>query len=239
MIIEKNGLKFNFREGTLDKRISGEVFGVSYKKFNFFIEDRVLDLGGNIGMFALYSYNKVKEIVSFEPDKSNIELYEKNMVDNNIKNCKVMPYAVVGNYDKERMFYLNEKNMGAHSLYIRGKRKSVVVPCMNINKILKEGNFNKIKMDIEGGEYEILTNIESFKGIEEISMEYHFFISGAKERFNTFLELLNFHYRNVDSKNTLEDYGKNWACVINCSGLIKENENIRFKVEQKRKSLFE
>ncbi len=229
-VIEKYGFKINVREGTQDEYIINEQFrggiGGDYKHMSLSPEDRVLDLGGNIGIYALANSKRVKSVVSFEPDKSNIEIYKKNMLDNNIKNCKVLPYAVVGNDDKERKFYIStKKNLGAHSFLVKRGRTEVIVPCMNINDILKIGNFNKIKMDIEGAEYEVLKGIESFSGIESLVIEYHFNILG-KEKYFEIIELLKHYYNKIVYNNSgkLEDPKDNWVAIICCSELISNQK---------------
>lgn len=237
-IIEKHGLKMNVRENTQDEYMLNEIFrggiGGDYRQMILTPEDRVLDLGGNIGIYALANSNRVKEIVSFEPDKENKEIYNKNMVDNNITNCKVMPYAVVGNDDKERKFYLSvKKNLGAHTLIKTRGRKEIIVPCMNINTILKEGNFNKIKMDIEGAEYEVLRGIESFSGIESIAIEFHVNILG-REKYLQIIDLIKYHYNNIKYNNTgrTDIPEGNWALIICCSELIEENKNKKFEIKE-------
>jgi len=221
MIVERHGFKFNVRENTSDQCIIYEVFrargGGDYRYMSLKCSDRVLDLGGNIGTYAMLINNKVRNVVSFEPDKSNIELYEKNMVDNNINNCKVIPYAVIGNDDKERQFGLsNSINKGSHSLLVtKGKKREVVtVPCMNINDILNIGNFNKIKIDIEGSEYEVLKGIKSFKQIEEMIIEYHF--NMIKEYYEEIQNLLKSNYNNVNVYKT----PKGWNGIIHCFNVI-------------------
>ncbi len=223
-IIEKHGFKINVREDTQDEYIINEQFrggiGGDYKHMQLNSEDCVLDLGGNIGIYALANSKRVKNIVSFEPDKSNKDIYEKNMQDNNIKNCEVKQYAVVGNEDKERKFYLStKKNMGAHSLLVKRGREEIVVPCMNINDVLKLDNFNKLKIDIEGAEYEVIKGIKSFKGIESMVIEFHFNILG-KEKYYEIIEILKQHYNKIKYNNNKDDSidpKDNWVAIICCS----------------------
>ena len=75
---------------------------------------------------------------------------------------------------KERVFYLDgANNTGGHSLIGAYHSIRTKVKCENINKIVKEYEINKIKLDCEGAEDEIL-RVMDFTNIEEIVFEYHF-----------------------------------------------------------------
>ncbi len=232
MIKQINGLTINIREGVNDDFIYDEIFKKNvYKSFPLKSEDIVLELGGHIGLFALYAHNKVKEIVSFEPENGNADMYAKNISENNIKNCKLMRYAVVGNDDKERTFYMNKKYCSNTLFKSRDKKTEVKVNCMNINDIIKLNNFNKIKMDIEGAEYEIFKNIKSFEEVETIIFELH--LNTLKdftlEKYNEILNILkqnNFKYIKMISRQL-------FFTTVLVLASKKEIKNI------KRKSLFE
>lgn len=232
MIKQINGLNINLRDGVQDEYVYDEIFKRNFfKKFPLKSDDTILELGGHIGLFALFACKSVKEIVSFEPDADNIELYNKNMNNNNIKNCTVMSYAVVGNNDTERMLYSRKGNNSIHNLYSTYAREGTNIKCMNINEALKLRKFNKMKMDIEGAEYEVIKNIQNFDGIESMIIEYHFNVlkDYVLEKYMEILEILRKNFTYVDY---LPLGSRNLSTImIVCNKYIN--------VTEKKKSLFE
>ena len=145
-----------------------------YRKCNFTKADRWLDVGGNIGVFGLKYHDRVELIASYEPDLSNYETLVENYRLNEIRNAVAYPFALVGNDDEIRVLYVNKKkNKGMHSLVpVRGRDK-VEIQCYNFNKALNLNQINKIKMDCEGSEYELLMACNYLDQIDEIIMEWH------------------------------------------------------------------
>ena len=73
-----------------------------------------------------------------------------------------------------RTFYLNSKtNKGIHSFYVKRGRDKLDVRCENFNDAVVKWEVNKIKMDIEGGEYDLLMNFKHWDKIDEIIYEWH------------------------------------------------------------------
>lgn len=170
--IIKNGKTFHVREDSIDDFVINEP---CYDKVSYSKDQVWLDIGANIGAFCVKFADKVSTILAVEPESDNFVLLNKNLAENNITNVKVLKAAVVGNNDTKRSFYVNtKKNKGLHSLIKIGGRSEITVDCVNINKILTSFPVTAIKVDTEGGEVEILDNIENYSNIKEIIMEYHF-----------------------------------------------------------------
>jgi FkbM family methyltransferase len=167
-------------------------------------------------MFALYANDKVKQIICFEPESDNYNLSLQNLKLNNINNVIVNNAAVVGNYDNQRHFSINtKKNKGAHSLVSKRGRDTTVVQCENINTIIDTYNPTCIKMDVEGGEYEILPAIKDWTNINQIILEFHHAHLNdiTKEKFHKILELLSNIFTNVDFR---KDPKGAWVSIIYC-----------------------
>jgi len=129
----------------------------------------VLDIGGNIGGFAIPASTKAKHVYVVEP--LFIMQLERNISYNNIANMTVFD---IGLGDERQRLSYNEK------------RKTV--DCIPLSKILnmcgKHVNF--LKMDCEGGEWTITKN--DLKGINRIEMELHCFNG---EKIEDFLPILS------------------------------------------------
>ena len=164
-LFEHKGVKAYVREGTSDSFVVKEVLGGEYNKLNIKSDDIIVDFGMNIGMFTIFALKKgALAVWSYEAERENFDIALQNIELNEVKGAFPYNYAVVGNDDKTRDFSINtKKNKGAHSLVAKRGRDTVTVDCININTVLKEAKPDIVKMDIEGGEYECLKAIETFK----------------------------------------------------------------------------
>lgn len=215
MMIEKTikDRKFFLREGTLDEYVAKES---CYDKCNFDPKDVWFDLGGNIGVFPIYHAHKVSQIHSYEPDKENIEMFKRNIRANEIVNTTLHKQAVVWDNRKITYFFLNEKkNKGAHSMITQRGRHKTTVPCVNINSEIRKHNPNKLKIDIEGAEYELIKAINNWENIVEVIFEYH--ITALKDsegvKLNELYEIMRKQGFQIFGKDP-NYLGKNWITIV-------------------------
>lgn len=174
-------MHLNLREGTTDGYTLKEV-DKYFKYIHPAKEDVWLDCGGNIGCFSVKISELVKQVYTFEPDFGNYHQLLLNLNDNKIFNVFPSRYAVVGNKDTTREFYINlKKSQGIHSFYVKRGRKKVIVGCQNINDIIVREGITKIKIDTEGAEYEIIKAIKDWSKIQEIIFEFHFNVLKDKD----------------------------------------------------------
>jgi FkbM family methyltransferase len=136
----------------IEKIFQGE-YDVPYQHSN----PTILDIGGNIGAFAIWANKKWSnaKIYSYEPIKNNFNLLKENTKD--IDSVMAMNLAVGSKSETRRMHYgLN--NIGECSFYqgieqiADGEDVSVVSA-----SILPKADI--VKIDTEGAEIEILENI--------------------------------------------------------------------------------
>tara|TARA_R100000655_G_scaffold109347_1_gene163591 strand:- start:462 stop:1136 length:675 start_codon:yes stop_codon:yes gene_type:complete len=195
-------LDFIVRDETSDSFVVKEVLGGAYRKLNIQPNDICLDLGLNIGVFSVMASKKCKFVYGFEPDKENFEIASKNLQLNNCTNTKVFEKAVVGNDDDMRTFSINVKrNKGAHSLIAKKGRDSVFVKCANINNLIQQYKPTIMKIDTEGGEYEIIKSINDYSCFREIIFEFHHAHLNDIPTKNKYFEIVNFlkgKFKNVD-----------------------------------------
>lgn len=172
----------------------------------------ILDIGGNIGVTALYYANRYPEatIYSFEPVPSNYELLAKNTA--SFSNIKTFPFGL-GNSNETLTIYpsSDEWNHGGFTLH-QVKAKSVdgqVITVRNINEVLKELGIEEvdlIKIDTEGAEHDILTALDegTLKKAQWIIGELHgqkdfallnylsqFFSVGVEKKPHRYLSFFN------------------------------------------------
>ena len=135
--------------------------------------DVVLDVGGHIGLFALHALDRgAYRVHSYEPEPSNFALLDANTASHR-KQISITQAAVGASAGQSLLYVSRTKDKSSHSLSeVRG-RDSITVPTVSWEQVLKKTSPDIIKMDIEGGEYQL-----DFKLIPDevrrIAIEFHF-----------------------------------------------------------------
>lgn len=223
-VSEKDGKTLKWRSNLpTEKHIVDAVFrgseythrSVGLGGLNLTKKDVVLDLGGNIGAFTCDIFDKVKKVIVYEPEDVNYEFLSTNIEDNGAKNVIAHKQAVVGNDDKVRDFYLG-KAPYYYSFLVKHNRKRVPVECVNINDVMKKYKPTKMKVDIEGSEWEVLINCTDFGSVDQIIFEYNFDMNmDLKEDFKRF-KALKKHLKKhgFDVQEMERDMKQNWNLVF-------------------------
>ena len=177
----RNGIVYKIKSKELHRYMITEswIHKVYTKYFDIEDDYVVFDIGANIGAFTMFAafHAKNGKVYSFEPEKESFGLLFENTHLNDFKNIRMINKAV-SNKTGTSDFYLSDDNAGGHSLYSCRADKKVKVPTVSFEEFIKKNKISKIdflKMDCEGGEYDILYNCsdETFKKIRHIAMECH------------------------------------------------------------------
>ena len=179
-------------------------------------KDIIIDIGGHVGLFALYAsqFCKNGQIYSFEPVIENYNLLLKNVEDNNLTNIKVFNTAVSKNNGKINLFLNSDQ--AAHSIFNKTTLSKEVnsITLQNIFEVNNIKNCDLLKIDCEGAEYEILGNLPTkyFTKIQKMVIECHF-VKTKKDLFNNLkisLKQQNFELVEKELENELVIiFGKN------------------------------
>jgi FkbM family methyltransferase len=148
-----------------------------------------LDIGAWIGPTVLYSANKFKQVICFEPDPIAIERLNENLSVNHFTNITLITSALsntngasefggngeLGNsmstllvsLDNKEDFYNNYGNEDGFLSYEERKRDIIEVETITIESVLEKHNIDPtniglIKMDIEGGEIVLIPAMQTF-----------------------------------------------------------------------------
>ena len=114
---------------------------------------RVLDLGGYIGESALALSQCNREVWVYEPELRKFDIILRHVNINGKQGAvKAFRQAVVGDGRASASIAANGVFDGSASLAESGGQP---VPCVSIEAVLDQASFDGLKMDIEGGEYEI------------------------------------------------------------------------------------
>ncbi|MCW4004717.1 MAG: FkbM family methyltransferase [Candidatus Bathyarchaeota archaeon] len=142
--------------------------------------DVVLDIGANIGYYALLESRLVGnggKVYGVEPVCSNFELLEKNVKLNNLSNVATFQLAFGENNTKAEIFVSDKSNLCAMNKEAVGGEilglQNVTV--MTVDEFVKDKSPpNFIRMDVEGYEYEIIKGMpNTLKDKINILLELH------------------------------------------------------------------
>ena len=154
----------------------------------------ILDCGSNIGMSLLYFKHKYPKarIIGFEPDPTILDYLQENIARNHLTDVQVVNAALASN---PGTITLNSDGGAASHLSDYkpeddAEWTTFEVPCVRLSDYLTEP-VDFMKMNIEGAEYEVLSECEPRIGqIREMNIEYHR-LPGVPCTLNDILELLH------------------------------------------------
>ncbi|MBN1636139.1 MAG: FkbM family methyltransferase [Deltaproteobacteria bacterium] len=139
----------------------------------------VVDIGANIGVFALYAAKGGAKIVhAYEPAEESFELLQRN-IENNGYEDTIYPHqaAVVGKPSPPVWFPCQSSVFNAiEKENYRNKSGHQLVSTVTLAELADNvSESTMFKLDCEGGEYDIILDSEdsAFDRIEDIRLEYH------------------------------------------------------------------
>lgn len=133
--------------------------------------DVVLDCGAHLGGFTTTVAPLVGKVIAFEPEPRNFGLLREH--------CDSLPNVLLENAaltlaNGEAELFLNGGgNSGSHHLKPTLGREVITVRTVDFREVMGETKPDVVKMDIEGGEAELLTSV-SWDGVRELAFEWHF-----------------------------------------------------------------
>lgn len=166
----------------------------------------VIDIGANIGVFALYAAHcgRANKVFAYEPNSESFQFLLKNISVNHLENT-IIPHrlAVTGasggmvKFPKKSSMYNAIIEGESDTDFEEVETTSLSTMLSNVEKI------DLLKLDCEGAEYDILMKSDQnvFNKISAIRMEYHL---GREAEVSAFLGQYGFircHF-NRDSEQT-------------------------------------
>jgi len=163
------------------ERIKGEdTLRVDYKLSK---DSIVFDIGGYIGGWSdkIYKNNQPK-IYIFEPIKSFYNQIEEKFKDN--KDIRIFNFGLGAQSSTKQISIRGD----ASSTTIKPEDVTEDIKIEDINKFLIDNNISHIdlmKINIEGGEYDLLNRLietDFISKISDVQIQFHIFVNNAKER---------------------------------------------------------
>lgn len=188
-------------------------------------ESTVIDIGANIGVYALYaSQRRGTHVYAYEPMSDNFTLLKENIEINGLSS-KVIPFqlAISGARERRTLYlgtspmhsFLPDKEAPFHANFSDHlkhlNQKSVEVECISLKDVFDTNNIqccDILKIDCEGGEYDILYNLpeEYFSRIRDIRLEYHNHLNNVKNIGSSLIEFLQTKGFNIERVKKGSEY---------------------------------
>jgi FkbM family methyltransferase len=199
-------------------------------KYKRFFKDKkfknVVDVGANVGVFTSYLiYNEfTNKIISIECDSNAL----KDLIHNFRLDPRVTIIPKAFHHENTLLsFYESEDNpvissaippekLKNHMAGVKGDRE-VKVETVTIDNLLSEyGLIDLLKIDIEGGEYNIIEHFkpEWFEYVNNMLIECHFFEENYKEQYNALINRLE------SIGYVVEEFQENQSDVVGTSEMI-------------------
>lgn len=179
------------QEGLIDENHYRKLFSEPYIRTSLTKQDIWLDIGANIGAFTVRASEYVLAVIAVEPEPDCFQQLENNVRLNNCNNVVLLEAAVVGDDRPSVELALSNSYSSTHRVgTIRG-RESIEVAAIDIETLIHQHEVNKIKMDCEGSELEILEAMtQGLYQIEEIVFEYHFSFLRDQQPWDRYFKIL-------------------------------------------------
>jgi len=145
-------------------------------------DDVVVDLGANIGYYALMESKRCKKVYAIEPVEKNIQFLKTNVELNKCKNIEIFPMAIGDKTTTALMNISSTSNL--HSFYPLQNaicKKEIKMDTLdNFLKDKEKPTF--VRMDIEGYELKVLHGMtDTLKFVGRLFIEVHADIMSLSE----------------------------------------------------------
>lgn len=181
--IEAAGYRVTCRRGTIDELIvesvlTNDEYFWRHPDYRPERGQTVIDVGGNIGTFALAAAKYVGpsgRIISIEPHPDNVRYFERNIKQNGITTVALIPGAVAARNGVVTIFA--SEHSGLHSMRIDHGRGSFCAEAFTLEELMERHRIERcdlLKIDCEGGEFDIVPAVkaETWRRIRRVAMEY-------------------------------------------------------------------
>ena len=198
-----------------------EIFIDHIYKQNLPDKPYIIDCGANIGMSVIYMKQQFPqaEIIAFEPDETNYKLLDKNVHSFNYSGVKLYKEAVWN--ENTTLLFSNESSMGS-KIDIDNTDNTTPVKATRLKDFLTR-QVDFLKIDIEGAEYVVLTDIASeLHLVKNMFLEYH----GTFAQNNELVRMIN-----IVSEAGFNFYIKEAASIYNTPFSRIKNPNTPYDVQ--------
>ena len=169
------------------------IIHIKKKDFKIKKGEHWIDLGGNVGSFAVLALSKGATVDIYEPDPFSCKMIEKNLKVNDY-DANIYQKAVVANDKKKMTMYVgNNMNVWRNSLYKNWGNEKFTIDCVHYENVITKDSI--VKMDIEGAEMAILESMQEFP--KKMVYEWSFDIDPSLTRYREILKKMKKRYKSI------------------------------------------
>lgn len=200
-----NGLQF-FTRGKFDSDVCKEVVVKRcYERprlgFRVMPGETWLDCGANVGAFAVWAEKKCgANVLGYEACHENTEIAEKNLAANGCES-KVITAFVTSKKEGVTSVQFNQRTPARSSSSAKGVQR--FVKNLSLQCLIETHSPQGLKIDIEGGEFDLLDAGIPLNGIRALAIEYHFRFDKDCEKARRRIAPLMKHFKNNSIPKTV------------------------------------
>ncbi|MBP6859269.1 MAG: FkbM family methyltransferase [Candidatus Magasanikbacteria bacterium] len=183
LIVKGNKWQFNLRDEA-DQSVFNEIFKLhEYRRADEVIQnatDPIVDVGAHAGFFVMHAHslNSRVKIFAIEPEPKNIKALQKHLKENKISKVEIIEAALALETSSRQLVVAPDSHNHRLGLDFDRIPGSVQVRAVSFADLLKQNKIKKVsllKMDIEGGEYEVFDGMseKDLSVVNYIILEYH------------------------------------------------------------------
>jgi len=181
-VVLRDGTRFDSPANVNAARMTNGIwFNRMYTPPGFEIgsDEAVVDLGANIGVFAVFAGARTRgPVVAVEPSPENLPFLRRNLEMNGCPHARVLPCAVSDETGTAQLFLARKGVTNQIFPGRTGSDDSVEVEATTLERIVEDQGLDRIgflKMDCEGAEGLVLRSAspELLARIRCIAMEFH------------------------------------------------------------------
>lgn len=141
----------------------------------------IIDAGAHSGWFTLYCrcFNQIAPILALEPEPENFKALTKTCLEQKLKKVKCLEKAL-GAKNGEGQLILNKDNHNHYLWNGEGElpENNIPVQTITLTRLCHDEKIKTVgllKMDIEGGEYEVFESMakKDYNIVRAVLLEYH------------------------------------------------------------------
>lgn len=128
----------------------------------------VVDIGANIGYYALQEARVVAEVIAIEPAPANCETLGMNIDINGYFNIEAHPLAI-GDCEGEIALELS-RACNWNSIATEGRKGNITVKVKTLDRFLNGSKVDFVRMDVEGYEMNVLKGMQKILRVDKPRM---------------------------------------------------------------------
>ena len=158
-----------YRPNTVDEEVlahsfANDIFYTGAPEYKGTKDAIVIDVGGHIGTFSIYSIlsSKTNKVIVLEPNKESFEILEKNILENNLSDRIIAIQCALSDKNGLVRLYLDEENWG-HSLTNLNLKNYEEVTSISVSSLFEQQKIEKcdlIKFNCEGAEFQVILSLD-------------------------------------------------------------------------------